>query len=221
MTEARTALIFDIDGTLIDSEHIDGTLFVQAVKEVLGDIRFADDWSNYTKVTDVGILNEILEFNGIPPDPQKIASVRERFRVLLAGYFASGGICPPLPGVPAFLRLITATPDIRLGIATGGWGITARMKLASAGISVDEIPLSSSEDSDDRTLIMRHCLEYMGGPFTRTVYIGDGIWDRNACRSLGWHFIGIGPKLKEKCDLWFEDFTDIPALLSAIHIGQG
>ena len=212
----KTALIFDIDGTLIDSEGIDGTLFVQAVKEVLGDIRFAENWSNYTKVTDVGILSEILELNGLGPEPAMINRVRERFRILLSDYFESGGICEPLPGVSAFLYLLDETPQITTGIATGGWGTTARMKLAVAGIAVNGMPLSSSDDSDDRTMIMRHCLAKMEGPFSRTVYIGDGLWDRDACRRLGWRFIGIGSKLRGRCDEWFEDFRNGEAVLAAV-----
>ena len=57
---ATTAIIFDIDGTLIDSEHIDARFFVQAVRDVCGDIHLSKDWSSYKKVTDIGIITEIL-----------------------------------------------------------------------------------------------------------------------------------------------------------------
>ena len=219
MKHQKTALVFDIDGTLLDSEGIDGTLFVQAVKDELGDIRFADDWTSYTNVTDVGILSELLESNGREPHPEVIDRVRERFRQLLNAFLVDGGSCPPIAGVPAFLHRIGTLPGISIGIATGGWGVTARMKLAAAKIDINGIPLSSSEDRDDRTRIMEHCLANMKGPFNRTVYIGDGIWDRDASISLGWHFIGIGKKLQGKCPLWFKDFTDIDSLLSAILPG--
>lgn len=203
----KTALLFDIDGTLLESESIDARLFVRAVRETLGDIEIARDWSGYTKVTDIGIVSEILERNGRTSSPEIIGAVRERFRMLLQAYFDRGETCRPLPGVVAFLkRLRTAATPI--GIATGGWGTTARMKLANAGIDIADVPLCSSDDADERDAIMLLCLAKMGGSFDRVVYFGDGIWDRDACTRLGWGFVGIGKKLQGKCDVWFEDFGD-------------
>jgi beta-phosphoglucomutase-like phosphatase (HAD superfamily) len=215
----KTALIFDIDGTLIDSERIDAELFVRAVKEVCGNVHIADDWTTFTRVTDVGILSEIFERNGREPAAAIISEVRERFRTLLEEFLGSGGTCSPITGITGFLDLVSSNPSVALGIATGGWGTTARMKLAAAGIDIAAIPLSSSDDSDDRSLIMQHCLSRMNGPFGRVVYIGDGVWDRNACEALGWRFIGIGKKLRGKCSVWFEDFGDGKKVLGAVLTG--
>ena len=62
MSEAPAVVhlvMFDIDGTLVDSDEFDGALYAQAVQSVLG----ADvdtTWSSYENVTDSGILEEIL-----------------------------------------------------------------------------------------------------------------------------------------------------------------
>lgn len=53
-------VVFDIDGTLVDSNEFDGLLYAEAVKRVLGH-EIDRTWCNYTSVTDSGILNEILE----------------------------------------------------------------------------------------------------------------------------------------------------------------
>ncbi|MBN1577451.1 MAG: HAD family phosphatase [Chitinispirillaceae bacterium] len=212
----KTAIIFDIDGTLIDSERLDARYFVRAVREVLGNIKIARDWSGYSKVTDVGILAEILERNGIVPTRNRIAEIRQRFRLLLQRFFDRGGVCKPISGSPEFLHLLAGLPAFSIGIATGGWGVTALMKLASADIAISALPMSSSDDDDDRTAIMRHCLAKMNGPFERIFYFGDGIWDSDACEHLGWRFIGIGEKLRGKCKTWFEDFRDGEAIAAVI-----
>jgi phosphoglycolate phosphatase-like HAD superfamily hydrolase len=213
----KTAIIFDIDGTLIDSESIDAYYFIRAIKEIAGDIHINEDWSNYTKVTDVGIVSEILEQNDITATAAMVASIRERFCSLLQQFFQDGGTCMPIPGSIEFLNRLREDDSISCGIATGGWSKTALMKCNTAGIDISALPLSSSDDGDNRETIMQHCLKKMEGPFHRIVYIGDGLWDRAASRALGWRFIGIGGKLKGKCRNWFGDFTDAPLLMEIIN----
>ncbi len=49
-------IVFDVDGTLVESDEFDGVLYAKAVRDVL-DIDVDEDWSSYRHVTDSGILD--------------------------------------------------------------------------------------------------------------------------------------------------------------------
>jgi phosphoglycolate phosphatase-like HAD superfamily hydrolase len=84
----------------------------------------------------------------------------------------------------------------RVSLATGAWADSARLKMATAGMCFNDHPAASADDAPDResimTLSMQRAAERYGGPFASTVYVGDGVWDAQACRVLGIPFIGIG-----------------------------
>src|SRR5439155_25199965 len=73
---------------------------------------------------------------------------------------------------------------------------SARIKMDSAGLSFADHPAASADDAHDRESIIRfsmqRAVERYGAPFVSTVFVGDGIWDARACRTLGIPFIGIG-----------------------------
>lgn len=50
-------VIFDIDGTLVDSAKFDSELYINAVRETIPDVFIHDDCEKYMNVTDSGILN--------------------------------------------------------------------------------------------------------------------------------------------------------------------
>ncbi len=199
------SIIFDVDGTLVDSDGFDVACFIDAVREILGDVRFQDDWRLYRHATDTGILAQIMEENRIPSSPALMAKVREAFGVLVRDYLAKGGACVPVPGAGEALAGLRAQ-GLAVGIATGGWGHTARMKLDRAGIPREGLPLVSSDHSPDRVEIMGECLRKLGGDPARAIYVGNGEWDLEASRKAGWVFIGVGPRLEGDCDIWVPDF---------------
>ena len=57
-------IVFDVDGTLVESDEFDGVLYAKAVRDVL-DIDVDEDWSSYRHVTDSGILEEILDRHAV------------------------------------------------------------------------------------------------------------------------------------------------------------
>lgn len=208
------SVIFDVDGTLVASDHFDVRLYVEAVREVLGSVVIHEDWRLYKHATDAGILNQILEENGLAPGASVIGKVREAFGARIKRYLDAGGACAPMPGaVEALIRL--KEKQFQVGIATGGWSHTARMKLDRAGIPYQGLPLASTDFDFDRVKIMRECLRQLGGDPRRAIYVGNGEWDRRASREADWGFIGVGAKLKDQCAVWVADFLD-PAWPAAV-----
>ena len=65
------AVIFDIDGTLVQSAKVDDELYRQSITSVFGQVQFRPSSSDYEFVTDSGILSQLLDDNGLSdiPDP--------------------------------------------------------------------------------------------------------------------------------------------------------
>jgi hypothetical protein len=91
----ETCTIFDIDGTLLDSSSFENRLYLDAIREVLGDPEIDSDWTHYEHVSDAGILMEVCRRRGASIIATMVG-VRERFGELVAAHFAAGGSCPRL-----------------------------------------------------------------------------------------------------------------------------
>lgn len=202
MTDA--CIIFDIDGTLVNSVEFDGRAYIAAVRDVLGNVSIRSDWQ-YEHITDSGILRQICNENGLDA-AQCEQRVKSRFGALIADHLRREGLCQPIRGALSILDGLRSTASCRIGIATGGWGHTARMKLKYAGYDLPDVPLTSSDDGYERIRIMEKCRALM--PATRvTTYVGDGEWDKKASELLGWRFIGVGSRLRGHCQHWLPDFS--------------
>ena len=210
------ATIFDIDGTLVENFGFDDACYISAIREVLGEVYIHDDWSKYKNVTDTGSLRQIMEENGIQEKGQ-IKEVRTRFGELIRQHLQNGGKCCPKEGAIHLINELLAAEDYKVGFATGGWRHTATMKLRHAGFSLENTVLTSSDDGDERVVIMKKCLLQLGHSFQRVVYIGDAEWDVQATQTLGWHFIGVGARLKGKCEFWIEDFSSYDTFIKMLH----
>jgi phosphoglycolate phosphatase-like HAD superfamily hydrolase len=214
-------VMFDIDGTLVDSMRVDAHLYVRAVRETLGgDVYIDETWRPYVHVTDSGILDEILVQHRFPEplDPLR-AEVKRRFVELVRGHLEAGtSVLREVRGATALLRDLRARPDVRVAIATGGWAETALMKLAAIGVSVEGIGFASSSDAHARTKIMELAAERAlrgAVPATRT-YLGDGAWDQRASAELGLRFIAIGRALEHEPR--FDDYADRDAVLACLAV---
>lgn len=217
-TGFRQLVIFDIDGTLIDSTEYDAMLFKQAIREVL-DIEIGDDWSSYRNVTDGGILDEVLENCGIVYDRNLIHDkVKQLFFDLNERYLAERPqALREVPGAKSFIDRLKGVETVTVAIATGGWEDTARMKLNGVGIETSDLILASSSDAHSRTEIIKLAEKraLAGEDMARKTYFGDGIWDKYACEALDYEFIAIGDSVDHR--VRFQDFQEADAIFT--HLG--
>jgi hypothetical protein len=187
--------MFDIDGTLVESYDLDSELFRMSVKEVTG-IALGSDWGKYLHVTDSGILQEVFDLNEVSDKEDTEAKIKQVFVEKLEQSIASQPI-QEVPGSKSFLSLLSTMDNVVVSIATGGWYESAVLKLNSAGINVNSLPLASSNDNISRTEIMKCAVsKATKGKAYPCTYFGDGSWDKKACEQLGFNFVLVGNKIK-------------------------
>jgi beta-phosphoglucomutase-like phosphatase (HAD superfamily) len=189
------AVIFDIDGTLLQSAAVDDALYREAVQAVLGEVRLRPTLHDYPFVTDTGILRQILADNQIDGGEELLETIRATFVELLEAHVHHHGPFTEIPGAANLLRSLQSSSSHAVAMATGGWRQSAELKLSSAGIDFAGIPLATANDHHERTAIMELALSSLGDNFQRVTYCGDGPWDRDACRALGWEFVAVGAEL--------------------------
>jgi phosphoglycolate phosphatase-like HAD superfamily hydrolase len=192
-------VLFDIDGTLTLTNEVDNRCYIRALGEALGTADIDTDLTKYRDVTDSGIASALLAArHGAPPSSEQLNAVRERFVALLEQAFAHDpDACRAVPGAPGMLAELAGRAGFAVGLATGGWVESARLKLRRAGLGGREYPLASASDACSREAIMELAAARVaarrGVPgFRSIVYVGDGVWDVNAARRLGWRFVGVG-----------------------------
>ena len=220
-------IIFDIDGTLTETMKIDEECFVRSFKDVFGFADIDTDWSHYPHTTDSSIFHEIyVSRRGRTPTAPDVSRFRQHFIGLLAAASSQSPFAP-VCGADRLLSRLAQRGSHRVALATGGWRDSARLKMASAGMCFDDHPAASADDALDREFIMRlseqRAAERYGASFTSTVYVGDGVWDARASRSVGIPFIGIGTGSRatrlfaEGAVYVFPDFSDADTFLKSVY----
>jgi len=140
-------------------------------------------------------LHDVLTDNEIVWTTTIAAGVKEAFFELLQEHLGRDGPYQEIPGARNFVESLTRKRGVVVAYATGAWRTSAELKLRSAGFPLATVPLASSEDSIERTRIMRVALNRLGEGISSVTYYGDGDWDRVAADELGWHFEPVGEKL--------------------------
>ena len=188
-------VVFDLDGTLVESGTFEGELYARAVRTELG-ITIDTDWSCYRHVTDSGILDEVLDRSQSNADRSMArAAVMQAFTQLVADHVATrDGLLPEIPGASNFVNTLIEHPGVQVAVATGGWRETAFIKLQAIGIEPGRLPIASSSDATSKADIIRvaECRALPEGGATRKTYIGDSHYDLEMSRQVGYEFMAIG-----------------------------
>jgi len=189
------AIIFDIDGTLLDSFDTDGEMFADAIRAVLGNVRIREAWGMYEHVTDNGILADVARDNDLDLTPAIARAIEKNHLERLTHHVDTHGPFTEIPGARDYVSGLMRRSDVCIAYATGAWRTSAMLKLTSAGFPLSGIPLATSDDHHERAHIMRHALSQLPQPVKSITYYGDGEWDMTATSRLGWNFVPVGAKL--------------------------
>ncbi len=189
------AIVFDVDGTLIESMSVDSELYFSSINSVLGPVNIREDLSAYDNVTDSGILAQLIDDNGFSSKDEVAESIQAIFVESLRKHIQTVGPFPAIEGAIQMVDKVRHSANTRIAIATGGWRRSALLKLESTGFNIDGIPVATCDNSPSRIEIMRTALSRIGNDFESVTYFGDAEWDRQACQNLGWNFVAVGPDL--------------------------
>ncbi len=196
--------MFDIDGTLVDSEPFDSMLYTEAIQEILN-IERSHDWSAYKHVTDSGILSELLDELGFSENKLDLMEQTKKLFISKVNEYLQGNPMHQITGAGDFLDYLLNRNDVQVAIATGGWRETAELKLKKGGFTLEKLQITSANDHYSRTRIMEIAETRTNiSEFKTRTYFGDARWDKNACDTLGYNFVLVGSNFQH--DQRIDDF---------------
>ena len=139
---SRRLAVFDIDGTLTDTNDVDDECYLQAVAEVLLLDREALEWSAAPHVTDSALLRWLADQHSRPVEESHETAVVTRFLELLDQQRAANpGRFAAIPGAQA-VRAELERREWNVALATGAWEPSARLKLDAIGFDAAGIVLA-------------------------------------------------------------------------------
>jgi phosphoglycolate phosphatase-like HAD superfamily hydrolase len=237
-TSSARVAVFDIDGTLTDTNAVDDECFLGAAAEVLGVEPREVDWSEAPHVTDAALLEWLCErCCGRRIREGEVDAARRIFVQMLSTELAARPHrFRPIRGAEdVFTRVRSAGWEV--AVATGGWETSARLKLSAIGLRHEGLAIASSSDARTRTeivsLAVRRLLngEDLGNgdarPRQRTpgrvVSIGDAVWDVRTAAGMALPFIGVATGARAErlraagAQVVLEDLSDSDALYDGLE----
>jgi len=195
---AAMLLLFDVDGTLLDTHHAGRDAMADAGRELFGDafslseVEIAGrlDWLIYR---DAAAANEIED-----PTPYQ-DEFRRLYGENLKRRFENGQPAELLPGVGDLIEKLTETGRHTLGVLTGNFPETGRLKIASAGLDPDIFTITAwGSDGNERrelpAVAMRRYHEKHDRAINplEVVIFGDTPHDVDCARANGCRSLAVG-----------------------------
>ncbi|MDQ6769537.1 MAG: HAD hydrolase-like protein [Gemmatimonadota bacterium] len=220
-------VLFDIDGTLLNSEGLGRASMQRALAEVFGSP--GNPSYRYDGKTDRQIVRDVMRLEG-----HSDAHIDSRMEKLVALYLeglragVNGGKfnVRPLTGVVEILDQLETRKDVVLGLLTGNIELGARIKLKAAGINPDRFRVNAfGSDHEHRpelpAIAQRRASETLGLDIAgdRIVVIGDTPADIECGRSLGARAIGVASGHYSVEDLQAHNpYAALPSLANTQHV---
>lgn len=182
-------VIFDCDGTLVDSQHN----IIAAMQGAFG--AFGRPLPTPEAVRrQVGLSLEIAVARLLPDDAQGAADeIAEAYRVVVRGLRSKGGIAEPLYDGIRDLILALDHPELFLGVATGKNLVGLEHTLALHGLRERFHTLQTADRalSKPHPEMIHRAMAETACEASETVMIGDTSFDIEMARAAGTTAIGV------------------------------
>ncbi|PQM52163.1 HAD family hydrolase [Mycolicibacter virginiensis] len=182
---AQSAVLFDVDGTLVDSNY----LHVHAWRRAFADLHLeVESWRIHRAIGMDGSELVRLLSDDAPDD------VRRCLKDLHSQYYLeSSGLLSPLPGARNLLEHIAAL-DLPVVLATSAPEDELAVLRKVLGCDDLVAAVTSSADVDvakPNPDIIGIALDRVGARAEHAVFVGDAVWDAQACARAGVASIGL------------------------------
>lgn len=210
------ALIFDLDGTLIDSVYPHALAWQQTLNEA--DLRVpAWEIQRHIGISGKLLVRTVARARGRSFDCAAIERLEARHDALLRTY---APLQLPLPGAIDLLRFLDGQ-QVTYGIATSGRRTEVQGALQTLGIGSGTVVVSGDSGSGKpEPDLFVACQERLGVPGPECLIIGDSVWDIHSARRAGILATGVLTGGFSEQELYnagaMRVYRDAGALLAAI-----
>ena len=230
-------LLFDIDGTLTQSNRVGTKAMRKTIEEFLGPTTAFEKVSMAGKC-DWGIWREGLALEGYSEEEvdAHLPDLWRAYAANLAGILASDEHADPepLPGIVPMLDALIARDDVLLGLLTGNVETGAWLKLGKAGLDqyfqFGAFGHESAKRSDLPPIAVKRAAQFADGHEFKgkdVLILGDTVNDIYCGEALGVCAVGVatGSTNVETlraagADHVFESFEDYEAVLAELGLGS-
>ncbi|MER7480077.1 HAD family hydrolase [Streptomyces sp. NPDC126510] len=186
MERAERAAVFDVDGTLVDTNHLHVVTWWEAFRQAGHQVPM----HAIHRAVGLPSTDLVAHLLGDDRDQDQDADISAGHKALYGQYFDR---LPALPEAGALLRRLHRD-GWRVVLATSAGG--AELSALRGAIDADEAiaATASADDVDEGKPSpepVEHALELAGVPAERAVFVGDTVWDMRAGSRAGVRCVGV------------------------------
>jgi phosphoglycolate phosphatase len=190
MAKPLKLVIFDCDGTLVDSQH----MILTAMTRAYGAHGIpVPEREKLLSIVGLSLIEAFTALgSGVADFP--VAGLAEQYRLAFHALRASGGQVEPLyPGAADAIGALARREDVVLGIATGKSQRGVRLVLGHHGLLDHFITIKTADDAPSKPdpAMVVEAMREAGVRAADTVVVGDTVYDIAMARAAGAAAVGV------------------------------
>jgi phosphoglycolate phosphatase len=207
-------ILFDIDGTILLTRGA-GILAMQDAGQALFSPEFTIEGVDFAGRLDPLIFASLCERNGVEPTEANHDQFRAKYHHFLEHRLTTSATAEILPGVKEIVERLHAMEDVTLGLVTGNYPHTGRLKLRAAGLDPEMFVIQAWADMGEHrrdlpAAALKMYEQMMGRAIdpSNAVIIGDTPHDVDCAKFNGCRVLAVGTNPKQPLEELLEHGAD-------------